>query len=133
MRTIEIIKALADPTRARILFLLMHRGPELCVCDLVAVLGLPQSTISRQLTMLRHLDLVNDRRAGVWMHYSVAPPASKAHQLALDLVRQGLQGEPQPAVDLKRFDELRARRRLSACWVAPQGRIRKSRPGGVAR
>jgi ArsR family transcriptional regulator, arsenate/arsenite/antimonite-responsive transcriptional repressor len=115
MRTLDLIKALADLTRARMLHLLMQRGPELCVCDLVAVLELPQSTVSRQLTLLRYLGLVRDRRAGVWMYYSVLPPDSPAHELALELVRKGFEDEPVFAEDLERFDQLNARGKVTAC------------------
>jgi ArsR family transcriptional regulator len=60
-------KGLSDPTRLRILGLLA--GGELCVCDLIIVLGLPQSTISRHLGFLRKHGWVEARRSGKWMHY----------------------------------------------------------------
>ena len=63
----QTFKALADETRLRILALLTHG--ELCVCDLMAVLQLPQSTVSRHLAYLRNAGLVDDRRQGVWMYY----------------------------------------------------------------
>jgi ArsR family transcriptional regulator len=65
--TARIFKALSDETRLRILALL--RDGELCVCDLMAPLGLPQSTISRHLAYLRNAGLVEDRRQGIWMFY----------------------------------------------------------------
>lgn len=66
----QIFKALGDETRLRIMALLME-GEELCVCDIVAALELPQSTVSRHLAHLRNVGLVDDRRRGVWMHYKV--------------------------------------------------------------
>lgn len=63
----QTFKALSDETRLRILALLT-RG-ELCVCDLMAVLRLPQSTVSRHLAYLRNAGLISDRREGVWMYY----------------------------------------------------------------
>ncbi len=63
----RFFKSLADETRLRILNLLT-RG-ELCVCDLMATLELPQSTVSRHLATLRNAGLVEDRRQGVWMYY----------------------------------------------------------------
>lgn len=65
----QTFKALSDETRLRILALLTQG--ELCVCDLMAVLKLPQSTVSRHLAYLRHTDIITDRREGVWMHYSL--------------------------------------------------------------
>ena len=68
--TARLFKALSDETRLRILALL--RGGELCVCDLMAILDLPQSTVSRHLAYLRNAGLVDDRRQGVWMFYRLA-------------------------------------------------------------
>jgi len=63
----DIFKGLADPTRLRIVALLLDR--ELCVCDLMAVLRLPQSTVSRHMIRLKSAGLVSDRRDGKWVHY----------------------------------------------------------------
>ncbi|MFV0439135.1 MAG: ArsR/SmtB family transcription factor [Desulfopila sp.] len=65
--TAKLFKALADETRLRIVSLLM--AGELCVCDVMEVLQLPQSTVSRHLAYLRNAGLVDDRRQGVWMYY----------------------------------------------------------------
>lgn len=62
-----IFKALADETRLRIL-LLLHDG-ELCVCEIIAALELPQSTVSRHLAYLKRTGWVRDRKQGVWMYY----------------------------------------------------------------
>lgn len=68
--TAQIFKALSDETRLRIITLLL-RGEELCVCDIMAALDLPQSTVSRHLSYLRNAGLVDDRRQGIWMHYKI--------------------------------------------------------------
>jgi ArsR family transcriptional regulator len=68
--TARIFKALGDETRLRIMAMLMD-SEELCVCDIMAALQLPQSTVSRHLSSLRNAGLVNDRRQGVWMYYRV--------------------------------------------------------------
>lgn len=71
MKTIaEIFKSLADETRLRILILLQGRQ-EHCVCDLMHALDMPQSTVSRHLAYLKRHDWLQDRRCGVWMHYSL--------------------------------------------------------------
>lgn len=61
-------KALGDPVRLR-LFFLLSRHSELCVCHLTDALHLPQSTVSRHLGLLRHAGLVATRRDGKWMYY----------------------------------------------------------------
>jgi ArsR family transcriptional regulator, arsenate/arsenite/antimonite-responsive transcriptional repressor len=80
-----LFKALSEETRLRIMALLAHG--ELCVCDLMAVLGLPQSTISRHLASLRHAGLVEGRRQGVWMHYRLAGADGLRQELSVLLER----------------------------------------------
>lgn len=71
----RMFKALADETRLRILGLLLTRG-ELCVCDIMAALQLPQSTVSRHMAYLRNSGWVDDRREGLWVYYTVTAGAS---------------------------------------------------------
>lgn len=66
----RLMKALGDPTRLRMLALLSCG--ELCVCHIEAALGLPQPTVSRQLTILKVAGLVTARREGSWIHYRLA-------------------------------------------------------------
>lgn len=67
---LAIFKAYSDETRLRILFLL--KEGELCVCELVSVLGMPQGKISRHLSVLKHAKLVTDRREGTWIYYALS-------------------------------------------------------------
>jgi ArsR family transcriptional regulator len=67
----QTIKALSDPIRLRIILLLQAEG-ELCVCDLMAALKLPQSTVSRHSAYLKRSRWVDIRREGVWMHYTLS-------------------------------------------------------------
>ncbi len=71
MNTVEILKALAHETRLRVLHLLLEQQ-SLCVCDLLAILELPQSTISRHLRILRDQRLVTDYRENQWVHYEIS-------------------------------------------------------------
>src|SRR5258707_6527751 len=65
---VEAFGALADPTRARILYALIRRP--LCVRDLAHVVGVSESAVSHQLRLLRDRRLVKSRRAGNVIHYS---------------------------------------------------------------
>jgi len=65
----NIFKALSDDTRLRVIKLLQER--ELCVCELIQVLDMSQLRISRHLGVLKNAGLVNDRREGKWIHYSL--------------------------------------------------------------
>lgn len=68
----DALRALAEPTRQRILQVLTHE--ELNVSELVEILGLPQSTISRHLRVLREAELIRDRRHGTSTLYSAMTP-----------------------------------------------------------
>jgi len=63
----QLFKALGDETRLRMLGLLCHG--ELCVCDIMEVLKLPQSTASRHLAYLRNSSWISGSRRGKWMYY----------------------------------------------------------------
>ena len=66
-----------------ILFQLLTRGP-LCVCHLQAVLGIPQARVSQHLSYLREREMVENRREGTWMIYSLPkkPSAELSRHLA---------------------------------------------------
>ena len=68
--TATLFKALGDETRLRLIWLLLNHR-ELCVCDFMEVLGITQSKASRHLRNLFHAGLVDDRREGLWVYYSL--------------------------------------------------------------
>jgi ArsR family transcriptional regulator len=68
-KTIKTLKALSDPTRLRIVILLLER--DLCVCELFFIMEMEQSRISHQLRILRDADLVEDIRDGKWIIYRI--------------------------------------------------------------
>ena len=74
----RIFRAFADETRLRILHLLMRRE-ELCVCELIEVLRMGQSKVSRHLAYLKKAGLVKDRNEGLWSYYSLTEPTGKFH------------------------------------------------------
>jgi len=69
-KLINTVKALSDEIRLRIINLLSYND-ELCVCEIVDSLSLPQSTISRHLTILKNAGIVEDRKQGQWALYKL--------------------------------------------------------------
>lgn len=68
------LKALADPTRLRLLSLIQaHEDGEACVCDLTAPIGLTQPTVSHHLKVLLDAGLVTRSRRGTWAYYRAVP------------------------------------------------------------
>lgn len=66
---VDIFKALADKSRLSILDMLSCG--EICACEIIKVLGLTQPTISHHMKILQKVGLVNGRKEGKWMHYSI--------------------------------------------------------------
>jgi ArsR family transcriptional regulator len=102
--TARMFKALSDETRLRILCLLLEG--ELCVCDLMAVLQLPQSTVSRHLAYLKNSGWVDDRRCGVWMYYSIADNGNELQKGILANLLTALPSLETASLDHERLNEL---------------------------
>jgi ArsR family transcriptional regulator len=71
MDVTRVFKSLSDPTRLRVVLLLLER--DLCVCELTFILKMSQSRVSHQLRVLRDAGLVEDKREGQWMIYGILP------------------------------------------------------------
>jgi ArsR family transcriptional regulator, arsenate/arsenite/antimonite-responsive transcriptional repressor len=67
---VQLFTVLSEPVRLQLLGRLA--SGEQCVCKLYGALGLPQSTVSRHLGLLRLTGIVTARRKGTWMHYRLA-------------------------------------------------------------
>ncbi|NVB84074.1 MAG: winged helix-turn-helix transcriptional regulator [Kofleriaceae bacterium] len=78
----KLFRALGDETRLRIVALLSHG--ELCVCHIEKALELSQPNVSRQLGILRAAGVVDARRDGSWMYYSLAPQDHDSVKAMLD-------------------------------------------------
>ncbi len=102
---LDELKALADENRLRALYAL--RGGELCACQLIALLDLAPSTVSKHLSILRAARLVDSRKEGRWMHYRLSkkfrtPSAGRI----LDLLFKDMEGTARLADDRKRLKKI---------------------------
>ena len=86
LSAVEFYKALADETRLLSLLLIEQHG-ELCVCDLITALDESQPKISRHLAQLRKSGILQDRRQGQWVHYSLHPLLEPWMQEVLRITR----------------------------------------------
>lgn len=110
----KVFKTLADPTRVRILALLERE--ELAVQELMEVLGMAQSRVSRHLGILREAGVLRDRRDGTYVLYRLGLPGTGPWHDGWQLVREALEGDPAGARDragLARVLEARAARSRS--------------------
>lgn len=90
----DALKAISDENRVRILCAL--NGHELCVCQLIELLGLAPSTVSRHLSILRTARLVEGRKDGRWTYYRLAakpriPAATKITRIIQDSLQDSWQ------------------------------------------
>jgi ArsR family transcriptional regulator, arsenate/arsenite/antimonite-responsive transcriptional repressor len=69
-KVVDVLKALSDETRLRILNLLYEK--ELCVCDIMKTLQISQAKASRHLIYLKNASLVRDRKYAQWAYYSMS-------------------------------------------------------------
>lgn len=106
-----LFKGFADPTRIRILNLLA--AGELCVCDIVEILDLPQSTVSRHLSYLLRSVLVEVSREWKFAHYRLARPAHPVHRNLIGCVRSCFAGIASLDAERARADA-RVRERAAA-------------------
>jgi len=116
---VKIFKALADPNRLRITLLLRRR--ELCVCELMSVLGLEQSRVSHHMRILREAGIAEDVREGRWIIYRI--PAEEK-DLVEDLFAGALRERIGEAAEAARDGV-----RLEACIKENlRGRVCDARP-----
>jgi ArsR family transcriptional regulator, arsenate/arsenite/antimonite-responsive transcriptional repressor len=106
-----ITKALADEQRVRML-LALRRG-ELCVCQIVALVELATSTVSKHMSILKQARLVESRKEGRWIYYRLpSDHTPQVVQQSLDWVFEHLADDPRIARDQQRLEEI--------CRVDPQ-------------
>lgn len=114
---LTIAKALGDESRVRAL--LAVKDGELCLCQLIDVLGLSPATVSKHMSLLYQAGLVDRRKEGKWHFYRLAgADASPAVRRALDWVVGELEREPSLRDDVRRIREVRRKdlEELSACY-----------------
>ena len=87
--TLEVLRALAHPARMEVVAYIAARGP-LCVCHLEEDLDYSQPTISKHLGLLRKVGLVDSRREGRWVYYSVNEDVLDAARGFLDDLRASM-------------------------------------------
>jgi ArsR family transcriptional regulator len=77
VRLADLAKALADPTRVQLVDVLREHAGQVCVCELLPLFDIKQSTLSEHLKKLRDAGLVGVERRGLWAYYYVIPDALK--------------------------------------------------------
>ncbi len=102
---VRVMKALSDPNRVRIMKLLDSK--DLCVCELQALIGLAQSTVSKHLKVLEEANLVEHKKEGLWIIYRLAQASTCPYASVLLLnLKQWLNEDTTLCTMLKRLPEI---------------------------
>lgn len=111
----QITKALADDNRLRILAALRHG--ELCVCQVIELLELAPSTVSKHLSILRMAGLLESRKEGRWMHYRLPGPeeSTAAVRRAIAFVLDSLRDDQRLVADDARLRQILATDPVEIC------------------
>ena len=101
-----VTKALADENRVRLLLALQKR--ELCLCQLVELVQLAPSTVSKHMSILKQARLVDSRKDGRWMYYRLPDDGPAAIKQAIAWVAVSLERDQQVATDRQRLKRVLA-------------------------
>ncbi|HMK56365.1 MAG TPA: metalloregulator ArsR/SmtB family transcription factor [Dissulfurispiraceae bacterium] len=112
----EAMKLLSDKSRLRILMLL--KGRELCVCQIMGVLGMSQPLVSRNLSLLSKAGFLDDRREGKMIFYTVRKSPERLQRLLLGVVADALSKDPAVSEDERSLGECREfQKRTGKCGM----------------
>jgi ArsR family transcriptional regulator, arsenate/arsenite/antimonite-responsive transcriptional repressor len=91
--TATLLKALADPTRLRIVNLL--GSSPLCVCNIEQVLGISQTATSRHLARLQLAGILKSERRAQWVYYSINSAFLRRHAPLMEYLEREFREDPQ--------------------------------------
>lgn len=121
---VKVFKALSDPTRLRIVRLLLER--ELCVCELMFILQMEQSLISHHMRVLREAGIAEDIRDGRWIINRIPEVARRLVEgIFAGPLRERLEQTPETIADIGRLDVcIRENIRGCVCETRPRSEER---------
>jgi ArsR family transcriptional regulator len=103
---IQVVKALSDPNRVRMIKMLQHRS--LCVCEMQAALGIAQPTVSNHLKVLEEAGLVSSQKDGLWVNYHPTEGESSPYAATLlGALKHWLEDDPEVAAILEGLSGIR--------------------------
>ena len=111
---LKITKALSDESRVRILLALLAH--ELCLCQIIDLLGLAPSTVSKHVSVLMDAGLITSRKDGKWRYYSIkSNDIGLEAKEALDFIRKTASSTSMARKDMKRIAEILRKNKEDLC------------------
>lgn len=102
----KLMKLFSDDTRLRILMLIARK--ELCVCQIMGVLGISQPLVSRNLAILSNAGLIGERKDGKLVFYSMNKEMSRSHKKVIDLLQEMTLGDRRYSGDMHSLKDCEA-------------------------
>jgi len=119
---VAFCRSLSDETRWRIVRLVMERA--LCVCELADILGMPQSSVSSHVQIIRKAGLLESETCGKWTYFRIR----REHLPLLQSMLRRFPDDVTHAVDQAKADE-RLAQRATSCCIGP---VKLARPRRAA-
>lgn len=110
---LNITKALSDENRVRALMILADG--ELCVCQIIEMLGLAPSTVSKHMSILRQAGLVETRKEGRWIYYRLADDEVKKTSEILGWLQRHLKKNKRISDDFKKLRQMQKMSKDELC------------------
>ncbi len=117
-------KALADPTRVRVLRLLVQAPAPLCVCEIKDALGVNLYNVSRHLKELKEAGFVQGTKTGRWVYHALDPDLSRMHSAILNAIR--VLNDDLLSLDETGLHERLRLRKEKRCVIGPAETLRQA-------
>jgi ArsR family transcriptional regulator, arsenate/arsenite/antimonite-responsive transcriptional repressor len=116
LEILNITKALSDENRVRALMMLVDG--ELCVCQIIEMLGLAPSTVSKHMSILRQAGLVETRKEGRWIYYSLTDRDTQPVREILNWIQRHLKNDKRILDDVKKLRRMQkiSKDKLCKCY-----------------
>lgn len=116
LEILNITRALSDETRVRVLMMLS--GGELCLCQIIEILKLAPSTVSKHMSILRQAGLVETRKEGRWIYYRLTDSKNRPANEILKWLKKHLENDRKVLADVKQLRKTlkMSKDRLCLCY-----------------
>lgn len=111
---VKLFKALGDENRLRIINLLVSE--ELCVCEIEVILEMTQSNVSRHLSKLKNVGIIESYKEAQWVHYKISGDFEDKNKLLFNYMKLEFENHRLYSNDLNRFKKYK-KCNLNCQWV----------------
>lgn len=130
--TARLMKLFSDDTRLRILMLISRK--ELCVCQIMGVLGISQPLVSRNLAILSNAGLIKERKDGKLVFYSMNKEIHQSHKKVIDLLQEMTLGDTTYSGDMNSLKDCEAfQKKVGKCDMKTLKEFMQRKPKKIVK